>query len=420
MKPRGTAQDKKFGLWWQRLVPSARLVWDLARKDLALFLMDPKAAALCFAIPIVLGLIFGKIFENSQNIEANRLAMLLVNEDDHPLTLQLVQAMVHSKRIHMTESTRADAEAALTSRRARVALIIPHGMGQSLSSKSQVWRQGANSRGEPALKVLHTPDSVLEGSFAEGLVTEIVWKEMAGRWLGSVLPPGATPLFERPFQLEQKTYPDAHAGFNSFTHSFCGMSLQYLLFWGMDSGLMMLRERRRGVWRRVRAAPLTLTLILAGRVTSTTLIAFAQVLVTMTFAWVFCGVAVNGSLFGFFLMAFAASLMAASTGMLVAAMGQSEARARNLAVVAILGLSMIGGYWLPSFLFPDWVRIGSLALPTTWALRGFEGVFWGDGGLLETLRCAAVVGGFSLAFLAIAGWWLAMREKQGLLEGATP
>lgn len=407
------------GSYVEQGIRSLRLVWDLARKDILLFFMDRKAAALCFAVPILLGLIFGKIFQNSQNIEANRLSIYVVNEDDHPLTRQLVQAMLHSPRMRLTEATLSEAEGALTARRARVAVIIPQGMGQSLSSKSQVWRKGDTQANEISFRILHTPDSVLEGSFAEGLITEIVWKELAGRWLGSVLPPGATPSFERPFQLEQQTFPSPNIAFNSFTHSFCGMSLQYLLFWGMDSGLLMLRERHRGVWRRVRSAPVSLPLILAGRVTSTTLIAFLQVLITMGFARVFCGVAINGSIFGFLIMAFAVALMAASTGMLVAAMGQSEARARNLAVVAILGLSMIGGYWLPSFLFPDWVRLSALALPTTWALRGFEGVYWGDGGLLETIQCALVVGGFSLAFLGLAGWWLAIRETHGVIEGTT-
>jgi len=418
MKPTGGT----FASRWPARKPcghSIRLVWDLARKDILLFFLDRKAAVLCFAIPIVLGLVFGKIFQNSQNLEANRLAMMLVNEDDHPLTRQLVGAMLQSPRMHLREATRKEAEGALASRQARVAVVIPSGTGQKLSEKSQFWNNSAAKSQVPALQILHTPDSVLEGSFAEGLVTEIVWKEMAEKWLGTVLPAGAKAFFERPFQLEQQTFPAPHAAFNSFTHSFCGMSLQYLLFFGMDSGLLMLRERSRGVWRRVRAAPVSLTAILAGRVSSTTLIAFGQVLLTMGFAWLFCGVVINGSIAGFLIMAFAAALMAACAGMLVAAMGQSEAQARNLAIVAILALSMIGGYWLPSFLFPEWVRLASLALPTTWALRGFEGVYFGDGGLWEACRCALIVGGFSLVFLGLAGWWLGVKETRGLLEGAS-
>lgn len=403
-----------------KMFHSARLVWDLTRKDLLLFFLDPRAAFLCFAIPIVLGLGFGKIFESTRDIGKTRLSMILVVEDDHPLTRQLVQSMRQSPRIDLREETRAEAQSLLSARRGRVAVIIPPGMGANLSEKTQLVRsklwQKETAPAAPALRVLHSPDALLEASWAEGVMTEIVWKELAGKWLASVLPPGAAPSFERPFPLEQEAFPKSGASFNSYSHSFSGMSLQYLLFWGMDSGLLLLRERKRGVWRRLRSAPVPLSLLLLGRIVSTTLVAFAQVLLTMGFAWAFCGVTLQGSYLGFVIMALSASLMAATMGMLVAVMGQSEARARNLAIVAILGMSMIGGYWLPSFLLPDWVKLGSLAFPTTWALRGFEGVFWTGANLWETCRCALIVSAFSTAALGIAFWWLARQETHGILE----
>ena len=402
------------------LFNSARLVWDLTRKDLLLFFLDPRAAFLCFAIPIILGLGFGKIFESTRDIAKTKLSMILVVEDDHPLTRQLVQAMRQSTRIDIREETRAEAQALLTARRGNVAVIIPSGMGASLSEKTQLVRsklwQKETEPVTPAMRVIHSPEALLEASWAEGVMTEIVWKELAGKWLASLLPPGAAPSFERPFPLEQEAFPKSSASFNSYSHSFSGMSLQYLLFWGMDSGLLLLRERKRGVWRRLRCAPVPLSLLLLGRIVSTTLVAFAQVLLTMGFAWAFCGVTLQGSYLGFVIMALSASLMAATMGMLVAVMGQSEARARNLAIVAILGMSMIGGYWLPSFLLPEWVKLGSMAFPTTWALRGFEGVFWTGANLLETCRCALIVSAYSIAALVIAFWWLARQETHGILE----
>ena len=51
------------------------------------------------------------------------------------------------------------------------------------------------------------------------------------------------------------------------------MTLQYLLFWGMDSGLLLLRERRLGIWRRLRAAPVSRLTLLAGRALATALVA---------------------------------------------------------------------------------------------------------------------------------------------------
>ena len=51
-----------------------------------------------------------------------------------------------------------------------------------------------------------------------------------------------------------------------------------------------------------------------------------------------------------------------------------------MSILLILGVSLLGGLWVPAFLLPAWVRDASLALPTTWAMRGLETVTWQRGG----------------------------------------
>jgi ABC-2 type transport system permease protein len=202
------------------------------------------------------------------------------------------------------------------------------------------------------------------------------------------------------------------ATFNSFTHSFCGMTLQYLLFWGMESGLLLLRERKRSVWTRVRAAGVPLSCVIAGKSLATAFIALLQVLVTFGFGYLAFGVKIDGSMIGFVLLAVAACGLAAATGLLVAALGGTEARARSVSILLILGVSLLGGLWVPAFLLPSWVRDVSLALPTTWAMRGLETVTWQRGGLLAALPSFAAVTAFALALLALAALRLRMMERR--------
>jgi ABC-2 type transport system permease protein len=186
------------------------------------------------------------------------------------------------------------------------------------------------------------------------------------------------------------------------------MTLQYLLFWGVDSGLLLLRERRQGIWRRLRAAPVSRLTLLMGKALATALVALAQIAVTFAVGMVFFGVTVTGSLAGFVLMALAAALLSAATGLLVAALGGNEGRARSVAILVILILSLLGGLWLPAFLLPDWVQKLALGLPTTWAARGLEGVTWQGMGLAGAWPCALALVGFSAVFLAVA-WWRLVR-----------
>jgi ABC-2 type transport system permease protein len=103
----------------------------------------------------------------------------------------------------------------------------------------------------------------------------------------------------------------------------------------------------------------------------------------------------------------------------VAALGGNEGRARSVAILVILVLSMLGGLWLPSFLLPSWAQKLALALPTTWAAEGFEGVTWQGMGWPGALRCAGVLLAFSAAFLLVALVGLAQAEARRKEGGRT-
>ena len=98
--------------------------------------------------------------------------------------------------------------------------------------------------------------------------------------------------------------------------------------------------------------------------------------------------------------------------LLVAAIGGTEARARSVSILVILGVSMIGGLWVPAFLLPGWVRDAALSLPTAWAMRGLGGVTWQGLGLREVLPSVLAVAAFAVAFLALAAWRLKASERR--------
>src|SRR5207245_1175892 len=106
--------------------------------------------------------------------------------------------------------------------------------------------------------------------------------------------------WQRPFGLAYSAVPtEANRPFNAYGHSFCGMTVQYLLFWGMETGLLLLRERRRGIWRRTLSAPVSLGTVLLAKTLASAGIALALVLVTFGVGRLAFGVTVTGSVLGF-------------------------------------------------------------------------------------------------------------------------
>ncbi|HEY1190956.1 MAG TPA: ABC transporter permease [Gemmata sp.] len=383
------------------------LALALARKDWRLFWADRRAALMCFVVPVVLAAAFGTIFDRSAS-RAPRVRVLVVVEDAGPFTRQVANELLASPRFDAQETPLAEARVAVADKKA-VAVVLPAGF-----ERLKLWQPGVTTE-RPELGLLHHPNATAERQLVEGAVTECVMKQVTREAFSDVIT-GDEPIAP-PFKIEPRDVsPHPGAQFNSYAHSFCGMTLQYLLFWGMESGLLLLRERQRAVWARVRAAAVPLGCVIAGKALATGLVALLQVLCTFGVGYLAFGVKIGGSLIGFALLAVTVCALASATGLLVAAVGGTEARARNVSILVILGVSMLGGLWVPAFLLPAWARDLSLALPTTWALRGFETVTWQGGGFWAALPSAAAVAGFAVALLAVAALKL-KRAERGVRQG---
>ena len=62
---------------------------------------------------------------------------------------------------------------------------------------------------------------------------------------------------------EEAMTAGANVAYNGYAHSFAGMAIQFLLFAMANIGIEMLLERQRGLWRRLRSAPVSKVTLLA-------------------------------------------------------------------------------------------------------------------------------------------------------------
>jgi ABC-2 type transport system permease protein len=181
------------------------------------------------------------------------------------------------------------------------------------------------------------------------------------------------------------------------------MGVQFILFMGIDMGIGILLARRMGIWNRLLAAPISMTTVLAGRAISGAMIALGLMCAMFACAMLIFKVEIS-SLGGFLGIALSFSLMTAAFGLLIAAFGKTPEAARGIAVFATLIMVMLGGAWVPSFIFPEWVQQATLVVPTRWAIDGFDAVTWRGLGLEGALKPIAVQLGFAAVFGSLALW----------------
>src|ERR1035438_9332014 len=164
--------------------------------------------------------------------------------------------------------------------------------------------------------------------------------------------------------------------YNGYAHSIAGMGVQFILFMGLDVGIALLVLRQSGLWQRLRAAPLSRTMLLGSRMVSAALIAGFILLILFSFARAAVGVHILGSFAGFVGVCVAFSLMTAAFGLMVAALGKTPEATRGYSIMATLIMVMLGGAWVPTFVFPMWLQKLTVVVPTLWAIDGLDGMTW--------------------------------------------
>ena len=191
-------------------------------------------------------------------------------------------------------------------------------------------------------------------------------------------------------------------------HAFAGMVVQFVLFSAIEWGVGLLVERRRGLWKRLRVAPVSRTTLIAGKVLGCVASSTLIIAAVFGFGLLAFRFPVRGDWLALILMGVAFAWMAANFGLMVASLGRSPQGARSVSILAVLAMVMLGGGWIPGFLFPEWLQQLTPVIPARWAIEGFDAVFSRGYTLAEVAPTLLVLVGFGAGFGVVAlvtfGW----------------
>ena len=367
----------------------------LVRKDLFLYFSNKRALTITLAAPILIAAFFGSVMSGSPK-KPSRVPVAVVDLDASPVSKAIVASMRADTALDLRELSEADALAEVRAGHLRAAAVVPKGFGEQ--APQAIFTPGAR---KPDVVVHYDPSQSMALAMVKGILTEHVVKAVAGAAADAAGMP--TLALSMPFNTESREVTGGgHAGYNGFAHSFAGMGVQFVLFMGIELGVGVLLMRRLGLWKRLRAAPVSRTLLLGSRIASGTLIASILMAGIYAAAIILFGVRIQGSVAGFVLIALSFALLTSTFGLLIAALGRTPEATRGLAVLATLLLVMLGGAWVPTFVFPEWLQTATLFVPTRWAVDGLEAMTWRGQGFDAALAPVGAMLAFSALFAAIA------------------
>ena len=436
---------------------NAAAFFSLLRAELRLFLANRKAMVMSIVAPILIAAFFGSLFGGSGQSKPAAIPIAVVDLDQSALSAAVVKALQADGSLKTEVLPEPEAIAQVRAGKRRVAVVLPVGLGQQASTALF----GAGRK--PEIQLHYDPSqamtlSIVQGLLAQSLMQEVsrssfsgqstAMRDMAAQARASTSMPAqqrddlvrmfesidrvqqaqaadaasspasaapaagglTVPYTTRQIEAVEPSSDKAPVAYNGYAHSFAGMGVQFLLMLGVDMAVGLLVMRRLGLWKRLRAAPLSRGTLLGSRVAATALICFGVFSVIWLVAIAAFGVRVHGSLLGMVCILIAFALMTAAFGLFIAALGGSPEATRGLAILATLLMVMLGGAWVPSFLFPEWLQQLTLAIPTRWAVDGLDAMTWRGQGFADALAPTGVLLGFAVVFGLLAVWRFKWEE----------
>jgi ABC-2 type transport system permease protein len=422
----------------------------MVKKDIMIFFSDRKAVIMSFIAPIAIASFFGFIFAGNNNAgEAAKIPVIIADQDNGVISKAVVASIAADKALKITMSTPDSAREAVRHGKATVTIVIPPGFGDAAGLAF------FNGQNKPELELLYDPSHSAELGMVRGMmmghVIEAVSKEVFTGSRGGVLaeqsmrqldsssmPPDqkerlravltatrnleqgnaqngtsvSAPGMTTPYTVKEVAgTSNENVAYNGFAHSFAGMGIQFLLFAAIDLGIGILLERQRGLWKRLRSAPLSRGVLLGSKAISGMLITLSTLLVSFAFAIIVFKVRISGSVIGFVSIAAATALMASTFGLMIASIGKTPSATRGVSILGVLLMVMLGGAWIPSFMFPSWLQQATVVIPTKWAVDGLDAMTWRGLGLNAAILPTAMLLGFALLFAGIAVWQFRWEES---------
>lgn len=424
----------------------------LVRAEIKLHFSNRRAVLMSIVAPILIAAFFGSLFGGTSKPAG--IAVGVVDLDHSPLSQRVVAALQAEAALKTTVTDAADALDQVRAGKLRAVAILPQGLGRQAPG---AMFGGAD---KPEIALHYDPSQASALAIVRGLLAQTLMQEVSRATFSANSPvladlkqqveqardldperraalarmfdgiaavqqreaaqPQAVsapqagglslPYTTREIEAVQSGANAAPVAYNGYAHSFAGMGVQFILMAGIDMAVGLLLMRRLGLWKRLRAAPLSRAQLLGSRIVASALISLIVFAVIYAVAIAAFGVRVLGSPAGLVLVLVCFALLTASFGLLVAALGRTPEATRGLAILATLLMVMLGGAWVPAFIFPDWLQTLSFAVPTRWAVDALDAMTWRGQGFTAALLPSAVMLGFSAVFAGVAVWRFRWEE----------
>ncbi len=413
---------------------------NVTYKDLQVFVRDRGSVFMLFLLPFVFILVLSLAMQGiqlgtSSTAGPAALPLTVVNNDPQGKAAQeFLAALKDTGKVQIILEDQAKVEQRMTDAVLRYALFIPADFSTQIAAGQQTTLRLA----------MHPINEEADMLTVERAVARASREYMLGEYLNAGLEQmaamqAANPNANAAFSKERIQQQVAAQGIAAAEHplitvvtttparpsddksetltipsysefAVVGMTVLFVFLAAGVTARSIFDEKREGTFRRLLASPISKWALLGGKLLPNFILVLIQIAVLFFTGGVVIGLIglkplnLNVELPTLVIISLAAALCSTSLGIFIAALAKTEAQVGVFASIALFLAGLLGGSFIPLFLFPQGLENLARVVPLYWANQAYFGLFFRGQTLVELVPNVAALLGFSLLFFGIGLW----------------
>ncbi|HET58803.1 MAG TPA: ABC transporter permease [Chloroflexi bacterium] len=406
-------------------------LWSIIKMEFKLEFAYPITWVFFLVLPIVFTMVIGAALGGSAAMQQDegrdlRPFLLIYDQDQSGLSTALTRTLLESQTIKAEIIFQSEEFSEELRNQLQGYLSIPKGFGdeiiagQPTSLKLEVAGGDFSSVSiENSIRsaMQHTTASMSAAQGAlliYGDLNPQMTTEKQQQYLAKSMEQAQILLAESPiFKLEiiqpdpSNQSPNGLAGFNQ---SSAGQLVTWSLITLVGGSVIFARDREDGTYQRQFTTPTPKSVYFAGKILSRLLMGLIQMLILVFFG--VYALKVNWGndpiLLILFLTVF--SFTGTTLGLMLGAFAKTAKQADNITPLVSMLMAALGGAWWPLEITPPLYQTVVRALPSTWAMVGFNGIILKGYTFVDVLPEILVILTFGIAFSVIGIWRLGRQD----------
>lgn len=371
-------------------------MFNIALKDIRLFIYDKKALLLSFLLPIALITLFAIAFGGVFSSRTESPTTLLVSDlDKTDATSDIIAEIDSLKGIRIAENELEEAKKKIREGKRIGVLVFYQGFADSIN-------EGKNA----PIELFYDPAREMQIGIMQQALISTLMKAIGTKSIQQTI---KTDIADQYPSLDSEILNNIYSNIDEqFTdnnndnnvmnklssgikmtglvkekksswgliQAVAGVAVMMLLFSVSAMGASILQEKEEGTLKRLLVSPISPFQILGGKLITAMIISTSQLIIMFVYAWLAFNLDIFIDIPSLLVMLLCTAFACASFGVFLAAISRTRKQVESMSVVVILVMSAIGGSMVPLFIMPPFMQKVAIISVNFWAIDGFYDIFW--------------------------------------------